>query len=1648
MPSGAKARFAANVEALRLTALLRSEGRPATRGDQEVLAKWSGWGALSEVFDDSKAAWEAERAELRTLLTDSEWLAAERTTINAHYTDPAYAQQMWRALVELGFGGGRVLEPGSGSGTFIGLAPESAQMVGVELDPVTARIAAALYPQAEIRAESFADTRLPVGSFDAVIGNVPFADVRLHDPVHNAGRHSMHNHFIIKSLALTRPGGIVAVLSSHYTLDSQNPAARREINQMADLLGAVRLPSGAHRRTAGTDAITDLLVFRRREPDRPPVSDMWELVTPVAVGDKTVKVNSYFAQHPDHILGSLELGRGMYRDDSLLVTGDLQDVGTSLSAALGEIVSTSLENGLAMTPRPAGHDGRPIPAPEPASSDLWDGSIVEQGHGRFHTVVAGALEPLKVPQSAARELRALLGLRDAATRLLDLEAVSAEDTPELDAVRARLRGDYETYVRRYGPLGRFMLRRTGRRDADGNDTYARIIPTPIRVLRSDPFGPVVVALERFDEQDQTASPAAILTQRVVVPRAEVLGVETPTDAVAVSLDQTGTVDLDLIARLLGTTPDEAREGLGELVFTDPDTNGLVHAPEYLSGDVRSKLDAASKRALTDPEFQRNATALREVLPEDLGVEEITAQLGAVWISPEIHRQFLAEILKASDVIVENPLPGMWEVRGGRWGVLATSEWGTERRPAPAIAQAVMEQKTLLVYDEHEDATGTKHRVLNPVETAAAQEKAEALQERFAEWVWEDPERAQELVTEYNRRFNSIVLRDYSDAGGHLTLPGLAASFTPLPHQLAAVARMIAEPSAGLFHSVGAGKTAEMVIGAMEMRRIGLVRKPVVVVPNHMREQFTREWLQLYPRARILAASSQDLTKDRRRVFVARAAANDWDAVLLTQGAFAKIPISPETEGAYIDRQVDQVREVLHSAQGDNRKSVKRIQRHLLKLEAKLKARTDVARDAGIHFEQTGIDYLIVDEIHMYKNLATDSNIRDAAIEGSERATDLHMKLEYLRSTGRTRIATGATATPISNSITEAFVMQRYLRPDLLDAAGIGTFDAWAATFGTTVTQMEMAPTGNGFRLKTRFASFRNVPEMLRMWSVFADVKTAEDLQLKIPALATREDGQRAPQTIAVPPTVELEEFVAQLGERADRIAAKQVTPDDDNMLAVSTDGRKAALDIRLVIPDEPSGLTKIDVAADNIYRIWESTAHNTYLDPVTGEPSLIAGSLQLVFSDIGTPSERWNAYDELHLQLVERGIPADMVRYIHDAKTDVDKARLFAAARGGHIAVLIGSTGKMGVGTNVQARAVAAHHLDCPWRPSDIEQREGRIIRQGNQHPEVAIIRYVTERSFDGYMWQGVERKARFITQVMRGSLDSREIDEIDATALTAAEAKAISSGNPLLLEQSTAQAEVARLQRLERAYAANQARLNATRKRADEDAARANDSLAKLQAALPQLVDTSGDNFRIILLDAVHTSRPDAASALVAWAEHLGLPHGYAPGEYEKVGSISGYDIEVAFHRLGTRYEVNVRLGDVPGSQFTLDRATFLQGGVGLVQRIENRAAQIPGYIEQARRRLDETQATIAETDQRIGKPFQHAAALKQAQVRLAEVTQQLAELSTSRNDEHPAAAATTSVNHDAKPATRLAALEAFGVEGDGDQQLPPSRVAAIPSP
>jgi N12 class adenine-specific DNA methylase len=1592
-PAGERAKVAANLAALRLLGELQAEDRSPTAGELAVLARWAGWGATSGVFDPARDEYEPARAELRELVGEDGYRAAERTTLNAHYTDAGLVRVIWDAIEALGLAdtAGRVLEPGCGAGVFLGMAPAAArELVGVELDPSTAAIAAALYPGARVRTESFADSRLPANHFDLVIGNVPFADVVLHDRLHNPGRHSLHNHFILKSLALTRPGGVVAVITSHWTMDATNPAARREMAALADLVTAVRLPGSAHLRAAGTTVVSDLLVLRRRAPDEPPADATgWETTAAIAhPADGTpVPVNRYFLDHPELVIGELGTRPGRFGPE-LAVTYSGPD-----HLALRDRLQATLphpDDGAALFGPAVTAAAAPALALPDAAPDLAEGHLAGDTAAGFTVVVDGQLRPHPVPASQARELAALLGLRDSTMALLNAEAGSAEDSDLIGQLRTQLGVRYDDYKSRYGPINRVSTRRTGRTDPEtGQERLARIRP-PQGGFRSDPHSPAVYALEHYDAATDTAEKASIFTERVVAPRPARLGADTAEDAVAICLDTHGRVELAEVARLLGSTEPEARAALGRLVFDDPvNPDRLIPAAEYLSGNVRVKLTEAMAAAAAagDDRYAANVAALVDVQPADLSPAEISVRLGAAWIPAEVVQLFLSELLDDRSVMVENPGGSTWAVRGNHHTVLAATTYGTERVSAISLAQSLLEQRPIRVVDETPDGK----RIPNLTETIAAQEKAGELQERFADWIWEDPDRAIVLSRRYNDTFNAIVLRSYD--GAQRQFPGLAITVQLREHQVAAVVRMLSEPTVLLGHEVGAGKTLEMIVGCMELRRLGLRTKPAVVVPNHMLEQFSREWMQAYPQAKILAAGSEDLPRDRRRLFVARIATGNWDAVILSRSAFERLPLSPELQQAYLDSQLDGLRLQLQNSQGGAGLTVKRLQGQLLRAEERIKKLTDTDRDPAISFEHTGIDYLCIDEAHGYKNLQLASNIPGVAIEGSQRASDLDMKMHYLRARHGERIACFATATPIANSVAEAYVMQRYLSPDILAAAGLTDFDTWAATFGEVTTQLELSPDGSRYRMHSRFAKFRNVPELLRMWHLTADIKTAEDLNLPTPAIA----GGRA-QTIVVPPSEELAIFMRSLAGRADAVQARRVDPTVDNMLKVATHGRMAALDLRLLPPEILHGLLaeeaaadtgKLTAAADRIAAIHHTNADRVY--PGHARP----GALQLVFCDLGTPTGHgWNAYAELRDLLADRGLPAGSVRFIHEARNDREKGELFEAARSGRIAVLIGSTEKMGVGTNVQRRAIAEHHLDCPWRPADLAQRDGRILRQGNLNAEVQLLRYVTEASFDSYLWQTVERKAGFIGQVMRGRLDVREIEDIGDTALSYAEVKALASGDPRILEKATVDAEKVRLERLHRAWSRTQRTLESTISSAGTREAILTAQVARLDQALGRRVETRGEAFAMAIAGRTYTSRADAATALAG--ELAGINPTYRDVDARVVARLGGQEVTAAGRRFPDPH-VLLELAGAPRSGLTvnLDEAAQTRP-LGLITRLENRVAGISTTLAEVQHDLHRLHTERDRASAELGQPFPHADALIAVTARAAQLEHELTEQAT----------------------------------------------------
>ncbi len=1622
---------------------MQNEGRPASRAEQETLARWTSWGALKEVFDEQRADSADARLDLQALLSPSEYRAARRTVLNAHYTDPRVVEAIWETMQGLGFAGGPVLEPGAGAGTFIGLAPEAARMVGVELDGVSADIAAALYPSAVIRQESFADTHLPRAIFEAAVGNVPFGSYALHDRLHNPGRHTIHNHFILKSLDLVRPGGVVAVLTSRFTLDAADPGARREMFDRADLVTAVRLPTGAHQEVAGTEAVTDLLVLRvRGEKERPQEDNAWLQVVPKTLRDADgvshdVGLNSWFDVNPHLVLGELSVGHGMHGATTLIVThsspgeGAAEELRTRLrsevvrasSAGLTFSRDDTLEE---RTARLAELAAEPGPVAEAGNSSRFEGFLTWDAHnGRFTQLVMGVQRPVEVPKAQIKPLRALLSIRDTQLALLEAEAAApgSDEAAGIEGLRRRLNGEYDSYVQAYGPINSVKVTESTRTDRHGDPVITRRKPAVMKTFDLDPFSGAVRGLEVYDEASDTAQKAAVFSQRVVSRKQLPTSADTAEDALAIVMDSRGEVHLDDVARLLGATAEQARAQLGTLVFDDPVTGDLVPRAEYLSGNVREALRAAQEAVLERPELAANVGELRQVIPRDLTPVEITARLGAAWIPASDVEAFLHEITKDTDATVEHPAGALWNVRGGnRHTTTVTSTWGTSRMNAYVIVERLMEQKAIVVQDTFTDPDGRERRVLNAVETAAAQEKAEQLSERFGEWLWADADRARRLAREYNEIFNAIALRDYSADGERLSLPGLAATFTPHAHQRTAVARMIAEPSVGLYHGVGAGKTAEMVMGAMELRRLGLVEKPCVVVPNHMLEQVSREWMQLYPRARLLAAASEDLRGDRRQHFVGRAAMGDWDGIVLTHKAFELLPVAKQTEIAYVEAEVNALRESREQARaaGLSSHTVQQLERSVAAKEERQKMLLDRPRDRGLTFEQTGIDYLVVDELHLYKNLTIASNIQEMNKKGSLRASDLDMKLTWLRGRAeeraaerghkRARVMTGATATPIANSVSEAWVMQKYLRPDLLKAAGINDFDAWAATFGTLVTELELTPEG-GHRQKTRFARFDNLPELLRMWHVSADVKTAEELNLAIPAIATRADGQRAAEASVVSASPELTAFMGTLAQRAERLrnGAAPRGKGEDNMLVVTSDGRKAALDLRMLdrTMHDPIATTasKVDVAADRIHQIWAEHRHTRYrVAPGTseGHEHPAPGGLQIVFCDLGTPAPAgagesipWSFYGELRDQLATRGMDPARIRFVQDANTNEKKARLFAACRDGQVDVLVGSTETMGVGTNVQARAVALHHMDCPWRPADVEQREGRILRQGNQNDQVQIIRYVTEGSFDAFSWQTVERKQRFISQMMHGTLETRGAEDLTSSqALSFSEVKALASGNPLIMERAQAEQAVVKLERLSRAHARDQHQRHATIREAEREELELEAEIPRIERLITDRTDTCGEAFHAKIMGRTALDRASAAEMLAHEVGPIAGELGNLPTFREHpVGEVSIGSTTFSLSMMRGVSGDNL-IGTMPGlerHQVRISMKDVLGGSLGPVTRLENRVAGLDALLSEMNHQLEAARAERDEAQERLGDDFPRAAELEEARQHLRQLDEQL---------------------------------------------------------
>jgi N12 class adenine-specific DNA methylase len=1388
-PAGQKAKARDIIAAVRTLKTLEQEGRPATVSEMSILARFSGFGPVAlGIFPDpvtglyKDAGWQSLGEELRSLLTPAEYDSARRTTFTAFYTSPTVMGAIHAALARLGVpAGATILEPGCGIGNFMAAAAPGHRFIGVELDSVSGRIAKTIQPDHDIRIEDFSDTKLADGSVDAVVGNVPFADIRLD---HRGHRLSLHDYFICKSVDALRPAGVMAVVTSRFTLDKQNAEAREYLAGQADFVGAMRLPSDAFKRE-GTAVVTDIVCFRKRPPGEPArhADPDWLTVAPLPLdGAASVSVNRWFLNHPEMVLGNFKAKDTLYGGEGFSVerNGDLV---IQLKEAVERL--PKFEPFTPVLPRTL---GEPPFTPPPSEDHINEGSffvgpdkVIRQiQNGQGVPVVYGNVTLKADGTLIGKRLAALVGLRDRARRVLRSQN-EGWPTEHRDQARRELVQAYDRFTLAYGPVNKTTLSQT----ADGN--VIRRMPNVVK-FREDPDAMLVMSLEEYDEVTAKAAKSPILLRDVVGKTPPVTVVRSAEEGLLVSLNSRGTVDLPLIATLYGKPEAEIVSELGDLVYLDPAGGIWQTADGYLSGDVRGKLAAAEAAAATTAGFARNAEALRSVQPEDVLPGDIDANLGAPWIPEGDISAFAADLFRVDPARVpvsHLKKDAVWTLDASyeaKVSVGASSEFGTPRANGTVLLELALNMKTPTIYDTIV-IDGNEVRVVNQDDTLAAREKQKLIKEKFRSWVFADPDRTERLVRAYNDTYNNLRPRLFD--GSHLDFPGMSQALTLRPHQKDAVWRQMSSGNTLLAHAVGAGKTFTMAAAGMKMKQAGLIKKPMYVVPNHLLEQFSREFMQLYPNAHLLVAAKEDLTRDRRKFLTAKIASGAWDGIIVTHSGFERIGMSRQYQEEFLRRQIAEYDALLvehATAKGNNRNLIKTIEKQKAARAERLKdLLAKEKKDDGLVFDELGVDQLFIDEAHYFKNLETPTKMdRVAGIQtgGSERAFDVLMKARYLGQLNPGHGVTFATGTPISNTMVEMYTLQRFLDPEGLAARGLEHFDAWAATFGEVVETMEISPDGGSLRPRSRFARFTNLPELQQMFRSFSDVQTADMLNLPRPKLA----GGK-PAVVSCPMSDEQRQLQEQLVERYERIRSQRIDPREDNALAITTDGRKLATDARMLSATATDFAdSKVNRLVENVAGIWRDSAASR--------------GTQMIFCDIGVHPTPWGycPYDEIAEKLVARGIPKEQIAAMGDAQTDAAKQVLFEKVRTGSVRVLIGSTQKMGTGTNVQRRLVALHHLDAPWKPAEVEQRDGRILRQGNQNEEVAVYRYVTEGSFDAFMWQALETKARFISQVITGENAARRADDLGGQELSYAEVKAIASGNPAVLTLAEADAELQRL--------------------------------------------------------------------------------------------------------------------------------------------------------------------------------------------------------------------------------------------------------------
>jgi N12 class adenine-specific DNA methylase len=1541
---GPKQKFQHNLRAIQIVRVLVNETRPARPDEKAVLVKYVGWGAMPQIFDDKNQGWVRERETLRRELTAEEFEKIRATTLNAHYTSPTVIRAMYQAAQRFGFQGGTILEPACGIGHFIGLMPEEmlrqSTVTGIEIDPLTARIAKALYPEASIREQPFEKSKLPDESFDLAISNVPFGDYRVHDPRWNKFKFSIHDYFFAAALDKVRPGGLLMFITSQHTMDKLDSTLRGLLAEKAEFAGAIRMPNNAFKKNAGTEVTTDIIMLRKLREGESPGGATWKTVADFTNDQKeNFSLNEYYIAHPEMMLGTMRLTRGLYSNDEPTLVPDERDLGAALAEAVGKLPQNMYQALNQTTPKKTIEVNVPVPGHiKPNAFCVHeDGRLCIQQDD-------GTLRPLDdVPVESRSRIRRLIEVRDAARACLRSQLDGSPESRVIEA-RENLNLAYDRFISRFGPINA----RINQNAFDG-----------------DPDLPLLLSLEHYDEENSVAAKAAIFRERTIHHKQAVESAGTPKEALLITLNEKGKVDLEHMAGLLDKPVEEILPDLKGMIFLNPQTQQWETEDQYLSGNVREKLTDANAACVKDPRFNENVEALKSVQPVDLPASEIDVRLGATWLPESDVEQFIRELLGVSSGVKASHIHtlGTWHITAeweAKQSTANTTDWGTNRYTGLELISDALNLKTPTVYDYVE-----KKPVVNVTATEAAREKQERIKEKFKEWVWADDDRRNRLVRLYNDTFNHSRVRAFN--GDHLTLPGASSAIQLQLHQKAGVWRVLQTQNTLLGHVVGAGKTFTMVAAAMELKRLGLARKPMFAVPNHMLGQFSTELLMLYPGANILVAGRDDFDAQNRRKLFSRIATGNWDAVIVTHSGFERIPLSQEKQFQFFREQLDELEKVKQEHSGaESRSLVKQIEKAKKRLEAKLESLAAAdKKDDTLTFEELGVDRLFVDEAHYFKNLFYISKMtRIAGLPqtASERAFDMYLKVRHIQGVNGGGGVVFATGTPIANSMAEMFTMQRYLQPDDLRKHQLQHFDGWAATFGEPVTAMELAPDGAGYRLNTRFARFINVPELMQMFRQMADVQTAQMLNLARPKL----EGEK-PTIRSAPATVELKLFVESLVKRAEKMKSGRVDPSEDNMLKITSEGRKAALDLRLMRPeamDDPQ--SKVNLAVENIHRIWENTRENR--------------STQLVFCDLSTPQgEGFSVYRDMEEKLVKRGVPRDEIAFIHNFDSDNAKLALFRSVRAGKLRVLFGSTAKMGSGTNVQERLIALHHLDAPWRPADVEQRDGRILRQGNKNPVVQIYRYVTEGSFDAYSWQTLETKAKFISQVMSGDMSVRRIEDLDSTALTYAEIKAIASGNPLVMEKAQVDAELMKLTRLHSAYRDEQYRIRDSLRHSQNEFQRHTENLANLRSDLAVRQDTSGDKFRIELEGKILDNRGVAGELILRRAIKIKSTFGATA----RLGKFAGFELSL---RASYNNEVEVMLHG-KGSYCTrvMDTAMgTIRSLESVVQGFEERAVRLESGIQDSQKRANELAS-------KVGAPFEHEKRYHELAQRQAEIEEKL---------------------------------------------------------